>query len=69
MKVLLGAREQLFRFFHELGYTVSLVAYYLKALLPLIMDTLLYLSQYRFEYQFIAWRYPENATAATVYPQ
>lgn len=51
--------EQVFRFFHELGYGVSLVKYYLKGLPPLDMSTLLQLTHHRYEYQFVAWRYSE----------
>lgn len=47
--------EEIFAFFQDLGYGVSLTKYYLMGLPPLPPQTLLNLTKHRYEYQFVAW--------------
>ncbi|NCI48360.1 FkbM family methyltransferase [Sediminibacterium roseum] len=45
----------LFDFFYELGYGISLTSYFLRQQPPLNRQTLLNLTEHRYEYQFVAW--------------
>lgn len=44
-----------FRFFHDLGYCISLTKYYLQGLPPLESGVLEGLIKHRYEYQYVAW--------------
>lgn len=55
-----GTPEQVFSFFEEIGYGISLLKYHLSDLLPLDRHSFVYLFKHRYEYQFIAYPFPRE---------
>ena len=49
-----GTPEEVYDFFEEAGYVISLLRYYLDGLLPLDRHTFLYMFKHRYEFQFVA---------------
>lgn len=50
-----GTPEEVYAFFEETGYVISLLRYYLDGLLPLDKHTFLYMYKHRYEFQFVAY--------------